>query len=773
MEVVRPVKAVIMAGGEGSRLRPLTCETPKPLVPVCNRPVMGYILDLLADQGVQEVFVTLGYRPGAIPSAFGDRHRGMRIHYVTEERPLGTAGGVAALRSALDGTFLVVSGDALTDGNLRALVRFHREAGALATLGTTRVENPLEYGVVMADRTGRIRRFLEKPGWGEVFSDTVNTGIYVLEPKALKGVPPGRMYDFSRNLFPALLQMGAPLYAQVLDGYWCDIGDPAAYLQANLDLLEGRLHFTPPGAEAAPGVWAEGEVPPGITVDGPALIGRDCRLVPGTRLEAGAVLGPGTTAGPGALIRRSVTWSGVQAGQNTTLMGAVVCDGAVLGDGAGVFDGAVVGARSRLGDRAVVAPGVRLWPGTEVRSGARVDVTLPQPGVWPERLLVGGGLAGQPGSDLLPERTLRAGAAFASVLGRRGPVAIGSDGGPTAALLKQALLCGVLAAGRSVLDVGTTASPVTAFTVPQQGCAGGIHVRSHGQEARITFYDEAGSPAPGALQRSLERAVSRQDFHRAPPGVAGTVERFARAESLYLEHLAGLVDTRAAQGTALTVELDGPVWPVLHRWLERLPCRVVETGGSLRLGLDPLTATWRLGDAGPEAMLALEVWLHLQHAADAPAAVPVPVTAPRGLEVLLRAAGRTPVRVRRADWTPGDPLLSIGRLVTLAARERLTGADILSRLPPAYVASATVPCPWEAKGRVMRWLMEEHAGDLVDLVEGIRIEEERGWVLLLPDSDEPVYRVYAEGESPRAAEELAARHAARVRRLLDRPPTHP
>ncbi|HLN62198.1 MAG TPA: NDP-sugar synthase, partial [Symbiobacteriaceae bacterium] len=350
------MKAVIMAGGEGSRLRPLTCDRPKPLVPVCNRPVLAYILDLLAQHGFQEVFLTLGYMPAAISSYFGDEYAGIRLHYVVEEAPLGTAGGVAMLREHLDDTFVVVSGDALTDVDLSALVAFHKERRALATLAMTRVESPLEYGVVMTDRNGRIRRFLEKPGWGEVFSDTVNTGIYVLEPSVLTGVPAGRQYDFSKDLFPSLLAMDAPLYGVVADGYWCDIGDSGAYLQANLDLLAGRLRFSPPGRQVVPGVWVAGEVPHGLLIDGPALIGEGCRLSAGTRLEAGAVLGPATVSEPGAVLRRSVTWSGVRIGADSTLVGAVVCEGALLGAGSGIFEGAVVGPGCHVGERAAVSP---------------------------------------------------------------------------------------------------------------------------------------------------------------------------------------------------------------------------------------------------------------------------------------------------------------------------------------------------------------------------------------------------------------------------------
>lgn len=761
------MKAVIMAGGEGSRLRPLTCDRPKPLVPVCNRPVLGYILDLLDLHGFQEVFLTLGYKPEAISRHFGGHYGRMRLHYVVEESPLGTAGGVAALRSHLDSTFVVVSGDALTDVDLTALLGFHAANRAVATLAMTRVESPLEYGVIMTDRAGRVRRFLEKPGWGEVFSDTVNTGIYVLEPSVLDGVPAGRTYDFSQHLFPALLHAEAPLYAAVADGYWCDIGDSAAYLQANLDLLQGRLRFRPPGRQVVPGVWVTGEVPPGLLVDGPALIGEGCRLAPGTRLEAGAVLGPGTVAEGGAVLRRSVTWSGVQIGAGATLVGAVLCDGAMLGADAGAFEGAVIGPECQVGGKATVSPGARLWPGTVVSSGARVEVTLTQSPLWSGRVLRQGGMAGRLGSDLLPENALRIGIAFAAVVGGQGPLVVGADKNGAAEVLKQALIAGTLAAGRRVIDIGATASPVTEFATERLRGAGGIHVRAAGEQARVVFYDSAGRPVPRDLQRKLEKACATQDFRRATPEGAGCLERFTQAEWLYMEHLAGQVDVDAIREAGLTVSLaPREPWPVLRCWLEQLQCEAAAGGGArVALELDPLEGGWRLAGANREAMLALEVRLGLRAEAKVDRTVAIPVTAPRGVEELLRRAGRQPVRVRQADWRPGDPLLAIGRLLEWMARDHLTQRDVLGELPVAHTALRVAPCPWEAKGRVMRHLLEEHEGSLVEMVDGLRIERPEGWALVLPDPDEPVYRVYAEADDVPGAEALAEWYSRRVAEL--------
>ena len=219
------MKAVIMAGGQGTRLRPLTSNQPKPMLPVVNRPMMEHIVRLLARHGFKEMIVTLQFLPTLISNYFGDGSEwGSCIEYSTEFAPLGTAGSVKNSAQLLDEAFLVISGDALTDIDLTKIVDFHRRSRAMATLTLIRVDNPLEFGIVVTDSAGRIERFLEKPDWGQVFSDTINTGIYVLEPEVLDFIPEGRSFDFSRDLFPYLLENGYPLYGYVADGYWCDIG---------------------------------------------------------------------------------------------------------------------------------------------------------------------------------------------------------------------------------------------------------------------------------------------------------------------------------------------------------------------------------------------------------------------------------------------------------------------------------------------------------------------------------------------------------------------
>ena len=234
-----------MAGGEGTRLRPMTANQPKPMLPVVNRPIMEHVLSLLRRHGFRETIVTVQFLASIVRNYFGDGEDfGMSLSYATEEKPLGTAGSVRNAGEALrDEPFLVISGDALTDIDLSALVDFHRGSGALVTVALTRVPDPLEFGIIITGDDGRIQRFLEKPSWGQVFSDTVNTGIYVMQPEVLDEVTPGQPVDWSGDVFPRLLARGAPLYGFIAEGYWEDIGSRESYLQAQADALPGRCFY--------------------------------------------------------------------------------------------------------------------------------------------------------------------------------------------------------------------------------------------------------------------------------------------------------------------------------------------------------------------------------------------------------------------------------------------------------------------------------------------------------------------------------------------------
>ena len=238
------MKAVILAGGEGTRLRPLTSNQPKPMMPVANRPMMEHIVRLLAEHGFDDIVVTVAFLANHIRTYFGDGSDfGVRMRYATEDSPLGTAGSVRNAADELDETFLVISGDVLTDIDLSAFVKAHRATGAAGSIALKRVNDPVEFGIVITREDGSIERFLEKPTWGQVFSDTINTGIYVLEPEVFDFIPKDEVVDFSGDVFPAMLKRGKPLYGYVADGYWEDVGTLEAYLRAHQDILEGKVNI--------------------------------------------------------------------------------------------------------------------------------------------------------------------------------------------------------------------------------------------------------------------------------------------------------------------------------------------------------------------------------------------------------------------------------------------------------------------------------------------------------------------------------------------------
>jgi mannose-1-phosphate guanylyltransferase/phosphomannomutase len=365
-------KAIVMAGGQGSRLQPLTLTRPKPLVPVANRPVMTHILEWLRDHGFSEVLVTLHYRADDIRRAFGDgRTLGLKITYRVEEKPLGTAGSVKYAEDWIGGEpFLVASGDALTDVDLDALRQRHRETGAWLTLGLKQVQDPSQYGVVELDERGKVARFQEKPGRGQAFSNLANTGIYCIEPQVLERVPNGRAYDWSRDVFPQLMAEGLPLFGHSLDGYWCDIGSMSDYRRGQRDALEGVVRVALPGTTMRPRIWIGPNVriAPGVVIEGPALLGAGCRLERDALVLPGSILGEQTVVRTGACVWNAVVGSDCEIGAGAVVRDCVVGEETRIGSGCSVSEGAVIGRGCRLIGRIRIGEGQRVEP-DQVLSG--------------------------------------------------------------------------------------------------------------------------------------------------------------------------------------------------------------------------------------------------------------------------------------------------------------------------------------------------------------------------------------------------------------------
>lgn len=531
-----------MAGGEGSRLRPLTINRPKPMVSVVNKPCLGHIFDLLKRHGIGEAFVTLQYLASVIEDAYGDGGAvGIRLRYSVEESPLGTGGSVRQVGGAL-GTepFLVISGDALTDIDVAKVAAFHQEKGAAVTLCLRHVPDPLEYGVVITDADGRVTKFLEKPSWGEVFSDTINTGIYVIDPRVLERYAVGASFDFSKDLFPRLLADGEPIYGYVADGYWTDVGNIAEYARANADVLQRRVRVEPLGREVAPGVWAEGdvEIDPSAEVEGPVFLGAGARIGPQARIVGPTVLRDNVIVETGAVIDRSIVWRNTYIGERSELHGTIVGRQCALKARVVLEEGSVVADHSIVGEGARVRAQVKIWPDKQVESGAVVGASL----IWGaqgRRALFGRfGVTGVVNVDLTPELAAGLGAAYASTLPTGATVTMNRDQHRTSRMLKRALMSGVVGSGVQVADLGQVPIPIDRFETRRIGAAGGIHVRISPFDDRVCdvkFFDQQALDMGKAQERKVENVFFREDFRRVPYDDVGQIYDLPRVGEAYSE----------------------------------------------------------------------------------------------------------------------------------------------------------------------------------------------------------------------------------------------
>jgi mannose-1-phosphate guanylyltransferase / phosphomannomutase len=538
------MKAVIMAGGEGTRLRPLTSNAPKPMMPIANRPMMEHIVHLLKRHGFDDIVVTVAFMANHIRTYFGDGSElGVRMVYATEETPLGTAGSVRNAMDELDERFLVISGDVLTDIDLSSIVAFHEERKALATIGLIPVENPLEFGIVITREDGSIERFLEKPTWGQVFSDTINTGIFVLEPEIFDFIPDGRSVDFSGEVFPAVLEAGRPLYGAVAEGYWEDVGTLDAYWRAHKDVLDGRVHLDIPGFEISDGVYiGEGaDVHPDARIDGPAIVGDYCRIEADARLGEYTVLGTNVRVRSGADLDRSIVHDNAYVGEGVQLRGSVVGRSCDLRRGVRTEEGSVLGDECFVGDHAVIGADVKIYPFKTVEARAIVNSSL----VWESRgarsLFGRVGVAGLANVDVTPELATRVAMAFGTSLKKDATVVISRDSSRSSRMLKRAAMAGLNAAGVNVRDLEVASVPVTRFAVrnPEVDAAMTIRlVEGDPQSVVIRFFDINGSDLSEAGQRKVERLFLREDFRRVFPGEIGDIvypPRYLEAYSVALE----------------------------------------------------------------------------------------------------------------------------------------------------------------------------------------------------------------------------------------------
>jgi mannose-1-phosphate guanylyltransferase/phosphomannomutase len=827
------MKAVIMAGGEGSRLRPLTSNQQKAMIPMANRPMMEHIIRLLKDHGFDELVITVAFMANNVRTYFGDGSEfGVSIQYATEETPLGTAGSVRNAKDELDERFLVIAGDVITDIDLSAIVRFHEEKGAVATIGLKSMEDPLEFGIVITNEDGSIERFLEKPTWGQVFSDTINTGIYVLEPEIFDYIDGDRAVDFSGEVFPALLDAGRPLFGYSCEGYWEDVGTLAAYGRAHQDVLDGKVDLHLPGFGVGEGVWVgEGsEIDPSATIEGPVIIGDNCRIGAGAEVREYTVLGSNVRVGRDASLHRAVVHDNSYLAAGVRLRGTVVGRSCDLRQGARCEEGVVLGEKCFVGEHAVINPSVKVYPFKTVEPGAIINSSI----VWESRgashLFSRLGVRGLANVDLTPELALKLAMAYATTLKKGATVTASRDTSRAARTIKRAVMVGLNAAGVNVDDLEVAPIPATRFQVRTDRTQGGVTVRlsvHDPQQVVIRFFDDDGTDVGEDGQRKIERLFFREDFRRALAAEIGDIDFPPRAIEYYSGALTRSVDLSAIKAKGFKVVLDyayGSASFVMPNVLAKLGADVLAlnpyaatagavafdrwqhaasvaevvraSGSHLGAVIDPHGEIITLIDDSGHVLTdgeALTALLSLVLSTTDKATVAVPVSASRAVEELCQQAGAQIVWSKAAgahlmevvtqhdvtfaasqeggyifpDFLPAyDAIATLVHLLALLSETGLRLSKVVAQQAPVHIVHETIDTPWERKGMLMRSMVERAGDENLVLVDGMKVLFDDGWALVLPDPDEPLTHVWAEGPDDDAARSRADDYLSRIKELL-------
>ncbi|MFL5969927.1 MAG: sugar phosphate nucleotidyltransferase, partial [Gaiellaceae bacterium] len=681
---------------------------------------------------------------------------------------------------------------------------------------------------------GLVERFLEKPSWGQVFSDTINTGIYVLEPEVLRHVPADRPYDFSKELFPYLLEMGRPLYGFVMDGYWQDIGNLDQFRQANFDALDQYVKLNIPGIRIRGNVWlGEGvEIADLEQVEGPSFIGNYCRVAPGATVGAHSVLSNSVTLRERTRTTRSVIDASTHVGRSSLIEGAIVGRSCDIRAHVRIHEGVAIGDEVTIGAESVIMPGVRIYPYKEVESGAQINESV----IWESRattrLFDRDGVAGLVNVDLTPEVVVRIAAALGTALKRDARVVASRESAPACRMIKRAMITGFTSAGLEVGDVRVLPAAVARHMLKSEGYDVGFHVgtsQTDPEVVQIRFFEQPGIQLSTALQKEIEKNFTRGELRRVGFSDIGRMTYPARIRETYAEDLLAGVDTDAirARGFRLVVDygfsaasfvlplLLGPLGveavsahgfttdradpgsALLREAIGQVKQLVPTIGADLGVVLDRAAERLYLVDErGREIPVeqSLLLFLRLIGSNGRRGKLAFPITVTSQVDRLLEGSGlevvRTPASL--ADLTKAaaedgvifagavgggyvfpeflpayDAIASLCKLLELLAPVRRPLSELVAELPQPTLVHRQLPCPWALKGVVMRLLTERLRDRKLDLLDGIKVFDKRGWAQVLPDPDEPLVHIYAEGRTEEDSAALEREYREMVEQIME------
>ena len=769
------MKAVIMAGGNGVRLRPLTCNLPKPMVRLCGRPVMEHILLLLKQHGFDSIMATLGYMPHEIENYFdGGQELGVSLRCVTEHEPMGTAGSVKLCSEFIgNDDFLVISGDAVCNFDLSKAAKHHLENGADVTVITCRNTSPTKYGLVLCDDHGDIEGFLEKPSWNQVFSDLVNTGIYFIKPSVLSKIPDKTTFDFAKDLFPKLMSEGRRLAVYQAAGYWCDIGDTDAYLQCVFDVLNGDIELNLPAKKTKEGVYAASSLPQGVKILPPCYIGKDVTLSKGAVIGPFAVIDDGSRIEGGAIVERSVVDKATILA-NSTLFGTIVSKAAVIKEGAGLSEGSVIGEGTVVGEGAVIYEGVRIWPRKTIAGGAHVHFNVVTGGAQNGLSFEGSGaLQGEVNVDLTPETMISLG----SFLGEKKECGVAFSGGRAAEMLANAFSSGVQSAGGNVTVIDAKTAAALSYAGELYRFPASVFIRQKDEEAEISVFDANGLLIKKEQRRKMMSAVLRGEIQRAQASRTGCRKDISGLMRVYAAS-AAVKDLRDFSCIVSETEWNAPLkealllcgasvtdakrkkLPVLELSKDGFSVSAYDEEGKYvdSCHMNVLSAVCAVKNKSAEKIAAF-------------------YDAPNILEAAVGACGGTVLRCSRdGDEASGlikqqifmrDGLYAALNVAEYMKKNNATLRETLALLPDFYTVSREVNISIN-RAAMMQALLNECNGMRHELCDGIKLCVDAGWVHISPLDRISALKVTSEGMNAEMAGELCDMFADRLKKLDSR-----
>ena len=812
-----------MAGGFGTRLRPLTSNIPKPMAPMLGKPIIEHIISLLKHHSIDDLIIILYHQSEIIRDYFKDGSDfGVKIRYVKPDADYGTAGAVHAAKELIKDRFIVISGDVVTNFDITKAIDFHEKKKSLSTIVLTRVKNPRQFGIVLANKDGAITTFYEKPAWSEVFSDTINTGIYVLEREVLDIIPKCRSegkqdVDFSKDVFPYILNNNLPLFGYADSGYWRDIGSLDDYINTNLEALKGKIKL--PGTS-------------GLIKNG-SLISKSSKIS-NSAVITNSVIGNNCKISEGTEIKNSVIWDNTVIEKYCKLSGDVLCSNVTVRSGSKLGENVFIGDDVKIGNNVIVRPGVKIWPRKTIDGGSTVLRNLVWEDRWRDSLFTDSRITGFSNIEITPEFAAKIGTLFGIFVGTGSRIDISRDTDNVSRMIKGAIISGLMSSGINVIDLQTIPIPVLRQELRGGKGAGGIFVRKSpfdSSKCDIIFFDYTGKDLSTAKTKSIERLFFSESHRPVPFHEIGSVTYPERTYESYKEHFMSNINRDAInkRGFKLVINyshgITSSLFPLIlgdfnlelvsldtHLDSSRQTRSPEEFQAALKkLSYIVTSLKYDAGfliDAGGEKVftvnntgkiishdrfLSIVVSLFLELYPDTKK-IAVPIQATGEIDLLAKKYGTEIIRLKdshfammNATGIPGvdlvggtkggiifpefshatDGMFSIVKVLEMLALSGKQLNQIDKETPSLFMAKNNIPCTKEQKGIIMRRLVEDSEDRTRLMIDGIKIfsdEDAYEWVLCIPDSEREIFHVNAEAKTKRAAEKLVKEFSRKIKK---------